>query len=93
MKVKLRKLFWAGIICLALAGVVAAILCLPEPDNTDIKKSLEETRQSLRQQGFKMDLSDFDFSIPADVQSRAEDLVNSGQSLPPELRQQRHLSR
>ncbi len=89
MKAKLQKVFWAGIICVVLTGAMVAILCLPGPDNTDIKKSLEETRQSLQQQGFKMDLSDFDFSIPAGVRSRTEDIVNSGQRLPPELRQTR----
>jgi hypothetical protein len=54
---KLRSL---SVIGLVLVGVCGAALDLQaEPD---AQKDAEEARRSLRQQGFKTDLSDFDFS-------------------------------
>lgn len=83
MKEKLKKVFWAGIICVVLAGVLIAVFGMQEPDDSAVKKALEETRQSLRQQGFKTDLTDFDLSAPPDVRARSDDIVNNSMSLPP----------
>lgn len=38
--------------------------------DTSAQKAVEETRQNLRQQGFKPDLSDFDFSTSAEIRAR-----------------------
>lgn len=83
MKTKLAKFIWLTAACLGFILLVAALLCL-QP-NDDIQKSLADTRQSLRAQGFKTDVADFDFSATGDLRARAEDIRSAGTSLPPAL--------
>jgi hypothetical protein len=45
------------------------------PDSAET--ALKETRRGLRQQGFKIDLAEFDFSASADLRARAAALTNA----------------
>ena len=72
MKTRLGKLFWKIAAVLVLVGVIGAVL-LSRLDNTAQKaaqKAVEETRLAMRQQGFKTDLADFDFSTSAELRAR-----------------------
>src|SRR5579862_3274274 len=60
----LRRIFLLVIVI----TVIAAVLLL-RPDNRGAKL-VAETRQALRQQGFKTDLADFDFSTSAELRDR-----------------------
>ncbi|HEX5221356.1 MAG TPA: hypothetical protein VFZ59_17460 [Verrucomicrobiae bacterium] len=46
-----------------------------------LRASVEETRQQLRRDGFKTELTDFNLSPPADSRQRAEAITNSGFAL------------
>ena len=63
-------MFSVGVLLLSL--VIAQVLHA----GTDPQKEAEETRRTLRQQGFKTDLSDFDFSTDSDTAMRAAALTN-----------------
>lgn len=43
--------------------------------------SVEETRRQLRQQGFRTDLADFNFTLPADFSARASAIISAGQAV------------
>jgi len=58
--VKPRSLLVVGLVLVSACG--AALYALNAPGEADAQKRAEEARRSLRQQGFKTDLSDFDFS-------------------------------
>src|SRR5262245_24713565 len=62
-----KKLLKALLALLAVAGV--AILILSFMDQRE-RSDLEATRKSLREQGFKVDLAEFDFSTPAEFRAR-----------------------
>jgi hypothetical protein len=53
---------------LVTSGVIYAAPM--SPPNTAAQKALTETRQALRQQGFKTDLTDFDFSTTPELRAR-----------------------
>jgi hypothetical protein len=55
---------WAVIAFFRAAGVCALFLW---PNDSGIQKAVEKTRQSLRQQGFKTDLAEFNFSSPPEA--------------------------
>lgn len=81
MKAGRPNLLWR--ILLVVIIIVAATLLL-RPDNRGAKL-VAETRQTLRQEGFKTDLADFDFSIPAEMSQR-EAALESLSSIPIQLR-------
>jgi hypothetical protein len=68
MKARLGKLLWTSAVVLVVVGVICAV-SLSHRDST-AQKAMEETRQALRQQGFKTDLADFDFSTSAELRAR-----------------------
>lgn len=68
MKRPSGNFFW-----LVVTGLVAAgLLFILMPPHLDItaQKAVEETRQTLRQQGFKIDLADFDLSTSPELRDR-----------------------
>src|ERR1017187_8389144 len=67
------KLRWKITIGIVGAGAICAAVWL-RPDNT-AKNALEETRRALRQQGFKIDLAEFDLSASASFQERTAALL------------------
>ena len=68
MKARLANLDWKMVWPFA-AIVAAGILFLPRQDHRG-PEIVAETRQSLRQQGFKTDLADFNFSTPPEMRDR-----------------------
>jgi hypothetical protein len=74
------KLLPLSVVSLVLIGVFGASLNLGAAP--DAQKDAEEARRSLRQQGFKTDLSDFDFSTDRETAARAAALTNIVYSRP-----------
>ena len=70
MKTLLKLL--AGIVMLILVG--AAVLVL---NDRSLRKSVAETRRTLREQGFKTDVAEFDFTITPEFQRREQALTNA----------------
>jgi hypothetical protein len=66
---------WVRIV-LALLALIAAALWLLLPNNK-ARRAVEETRRNLRAQGFKLDLSEFDLSAPAELRANNETLMLS----------------
>jgi hypothetical protein len=68
----------AKIVLFAFAGalIVLTFLLWGSPQNNVVKA----TRELLREEGFKTELSDFDFSIPPEVRTRSAVLTNPSQS-------------
>src|SRR5712671_6005200 len=58
---------------IAAAFVVGAVVCvfLVSGSGNRARRDLEATRRSLRQQGFKIDISEFNLSASPEVQRRA----------------------
>ena len=69
------KLWWKVILGLAVLAAISALLRL-RPDDRP-QKAVAETRQLLRQQGFKTDLSEFDFSASEEFRARVAALTNA----------------
>ena len=74
---KLRETIIVGLMALA---VICAFV-LPRSSNRE-RKAAEETRRLLRQQGFKTDLTEFNFSTSAEMRNRAAALIFEGQFRP-----------
>jgi hypothetical protein len=75
MKHPLGNLVWVLVAILALAG---SLLWLRWPaSDAAAARAVADARQSLRAQGFKTDLADFDFSTPPDVRARTAVLTNT----------------
>ena len=53
----------------------------------DAQKAAEEARQSLRKQGFKTDLSEFNFLTDPETANRTAALTNNVRARPPQLLQ------
>lgn len=69
---KLRWLIVIGIVALiALCGSI-----LWPSDNSKVKKAVEETRRALRQQGFKTDLTEFNFFTTEELRARQAALIS-----------------
>ena len=66
---------WAIFAGVAVFGALCGLLLLPT-DSAE-RKALEKTRRELRQQGFKIDLSEFDFSVSPESRARATALTNA----------------
>ena len=75
------KARWKVIVVLAAASVLSAFF-LMRSDGSE-QKALEETRRALRQQGFKTDLAEFDFSASEELRARAAALTNLGYTVRP----------
>ncbi len=73
------KLRWKIVLGLAALGAVGAFLLL-RPDGSG-PRSVEETRRALRQQGFKTDLTEFNFSTSAELRARAAALTGTSETL------------
>jgi hypothetical protein len=69
------KLRWKIAVGLAAAGALCALLMLRS--DRGAQKGVEETRRTLRQQGFKTDLSEFNFSTSPEMCARAAALTNA----------------
>jgi hypothetical protein len=68
---------------LSVVGSVLVALCGSAPNSRgDAQKDAEAARRSLRQQGFKTDLSDFDFSTDDQTATRAAALTNIAYTRP-----------
>jgi hypothetical protein len=80
---KLRSLSVVGMVAV-VAACGAFLVLYTRPD---AQKAAEEARRTLRQQGFKTDLSDFDFSTDYETAIRAAALTNFIISRPPMLLQ------
>lgn len=72
-------------ICLVLAGIIGAVL--HSRTESDVQKGAAEARRGLRQQGFKTDLADFDFSTDYATAVRAAAFTNSIYTRPARLLQ------
>jgi len=68
MKHRLWNLLWKVAALLILAGALFSII-LSRPD-TAAQQAVVQTRSALRQQGFKTDLADFDFSTALGLRAR-----------------------
>jgi hypothetical protein len=69
---KKRWMILVGLMALVAAG--AAFLFFSRDGE---QRALEETRRSLRQQGFKIDLAEFNFSTSPELRARAAALTNA----------------
>jgi hypothetical protein len=69
-------------VVLAAAGVSAAVFLLRSGGVE--QRALEETRRALRQQGFKTDLGEFNFSTSEELRARAAPLTNLSLVLRPD---------
>ncbi|HEY4415817.1 MAG TPA: hypothetical protein VGO57_09005 [Verrucomicrobiae bacterium] len=71
MKIRFSKLIWLIAGGLIIIGIVAFLLIQPERGAV---QAVAKIRESLRQQGFKTDLSDFNFSTSDELRSRMAEL-------------------
>ncbi|HEV2436340.1 MAG TPA: hypothetical protein VG077_10110, partial [Verrucomicrobiae bacterium] len=69
MKISSGKLAWVLVLLLAAGGILAAISA--SRPNSRGPQLVEQTRQVLRQQGFKTDLTDFNFSTSPELRACA----------------------
>jgi hypothetical protein len=74
---KARWIITLAVLALAI-GAAAFMLFSPNP----AQRALERTRRELRQQGFKIDLSEFDLSASGDLRARATALTNTDRITP-----------
>ena len=61
MKRHLGNFIWIAVTGLVAAGLL--FILMPQPPNNAGLKIVADARQSLREQGFKTDLADFDFRL------------------------------
>src|SRR5215510_2299117 len=73
------KARWKFIVGIAVSIGLCALFLLRSDGGA--QKSLEETRRALRQQGFKTDLTEFDFSTTEEFRARAAALTNLGYTI------------
>src|SRR5438876_1128849 len=64
------------IITVVLVAIVAMCAGVRFFSASKEQKALEQTRRALRQQGFKIDLTEFDFSASGEFRTRAAALTN-----------------
>jgi len=75
MKARLANIFWKIVLLLVVTGLIYA--AFPSHPDAAARTAVAETRQSLRQQGFKTDLADFDFSTSSEMRAREAILTNT----------------
>src|SRR5439155_24657987 len=73
------KTRWKFIVVIAASSGLGALF-LFRPDG-GAQKALAETRRALRQQGFKTDLTEFNFSTSDELRARAAALTNLGHTV------------
>jgi hypothetical protein len=85
MKARLANVFWLVALLLVVIGIIYA--ALPPHSDAAAQRAMADTRLALRQQGFKTDLADFNFSSPPEMRARENILKatvsNRNSSLPP----------
>ena len=69
------KLRWKITVSIVALVTVCAVLFSRSPNREE--KALVETRRALRQRGFKIDLTEFDFSASQELRARATALTNA----------------
>lgn len=69
---------WLKILC-PLLLVAAMIYAGRQWSGGELRRAVEQTRRELRQQGFKTELTDFNFTLPADISARANTIVSASQ--------------
>jgi hypothetical protein len=69
---KLRRNIAVGVAALVVIGAV-----LMFTSSNPARRSAEKTRLELRQQGFKTDLSDFNFSTSPELRQREQTITNA----------------
>ena len=74
MKTSLRKVIWIILCCLLILAFLSAWF-QSQPDK-DVQQAVTDARQALRQQGFKTDLADFNFSTDAASRTRESALTD-----------------
>src|SRR5258707_7907594 len=74
----MKRLLGVAIVVIIIAGAIY-VYRASRPDDR-AQKAVEATRQKLRQQGFKTDLSDFDFSTAPELRNREAILKATGPS-------------
>jgi cbb3-type cytochrome oxidase subunit 3 len=79
MKAHLAKLFRIVVLLLILIGIIYA--ALPPRTDTAAQRALADTRLALRQQGFKTDLADFDFTTSPEIQARVKNFEETAMLL------------
>src|ERR1035437_5575444 len=72
---------WITIVGLMVVVMGAAAFLFFSHDSA--QTALEETRRALRQQGFKIDLAEFDFSTSPELRARATALPEADRGGPP----------
>ncbi|HVU28718.1 MAG TPA: hypothetical protein VHG71_13435 [Verrucomicrobiae bacterium] len=68
MKIRPANLFWLVVLILVIGGFI--YVAIPARPDNRAKAAVAATRQLLRQQGFKTDLADFDFSTSPKLRAR-----------------------
>lgn len=68
MKIRPANLFWIIVLAVVVGGIIYVLI----PSRPDIhgQQIVADARQLLRQEGFKTDLADFDFSTPPEIRVR-----------------------
>lgn len=61
--------------------ILVVVYGYPQCTTDRLRASVSETRRELRQQGFKTELSDFNFAWPAEINARADAITAAGQAL------------
>jgi hypothetical protein len=65
----------------ALLIVAACLYGCRQLSNDSLHTSIEQTRRKLRQQGFRTELYDFNFALPAEIAARANAIISAGQAI------------
>ena len=73
MKTSSRKVIWIILCCLLVLAFLSA--WFQSQPGKDVQQAVADTRQALRQQGFKTDLADFNFSTDAASRMRESALT------------------
>jgi len=73
------KARWKFIVVIAASSGLGALFLVRSDGGA--QKALEETRRALRQQGFKTDLTEFNFSTSDEFRARAAALTNLGHTV------------
>lgn len=78
MRIRPAGLWWMILLALIVLGTAGYFLLFPAAEQPDI---VTKTRQTLRSEGFKTDLTDFDFSTSPEMQAR-ESILKSAAFVP-----------
>ncbi|HXI73851.1 MAG TPA: hypothetical protein VNN22_26205 [Verrucomicrobiae bacterium] len=73
MDTSLKKVIWISLLCMLVLSAV--FVWFQSQRGTDVQRVLADTRQKLRQEGFKTDLADFKFTTDATARARESALT------------------